>query len=115
MTSVKICAIDDIAPNSGRAALVEGKQIAVFRLVTAAGEEFFAIDNFCPFAGANVISRGIVGSLKGKKVVASPIYKQHFDLESGQCLEDETVSLRTWKLSLQGDRVYLDSQQMAAA
>ena len=115
MKTVKICNVDDIVPNSGRAALVEGKQIAVFRLVTAAGDEFFALDNFCPFAKANVLSRGIVGSLKGKKVVASPIYKQHFCLETGVCLEDETVSLTRWPVVCEGKQLFVACKDRAAA
>lgn len=105
MKSLEICSINDIAPNSGRAALLEGNQVAVFRLTTSEGEKFFALDNFCPFAKANVISRGIVGSLKGKKVVASPIYKQHFDLETGVCIEDETVSIKTWPVMFDGEKI----------
>ena len=50
----------------------------------------YAIDNHDPFSQANVLSRGIVGDLKGRDVVASPIYKHHFDLNTGECLEDDT-------------------------
>jgi nitrite reductase (NADH) small subunit len=115
MKSMKVCSVNDIAPNSGRAALVDGQQVAIFRLSTAQGEEFFAVDNFCPFSKANVISRGIVGSLKGKKVVASPIYKQHFDLETGVCLEDESVSIKTWLVNLDGEKILIAIKQLALA
>ncbi|WP_257265295.1 nitrite reductase (NAD(P)H) small subunit [Endozoicomonas sp. ONNA2] len=56
--------------------------------------------NFDPFSGVNVISRGIVGDLRGHLVVASPIYKQHFDLATGQCLEDDTVSLNVYPVRI---------------
>jgi nitrite reductase (NADH) small subunit len=109
MKSISVCSTQDIVANSGRAALVDGKQVAIFRLATPAGEQFFALDNFCPFSQANVLSRGIVGSLKGKKVVASPIYKQHFDLETGLCLEDETVFVKTWPIAVKGNHVIWSS------
>ena len=67
------------------------KQIAVFRLSNS--EKLFAIDNYDPFSKANVLSRGVVGDLKNQLVVASPIYKQHFNLDTGQCLEDESVRI----------------------
>jgi nitrite reductase (NADH) small subunit len=105
MQAVDVCPVKDIVENSGRAALVDGKQVAIFRLVTATGEKVFALDNFCPFSNANVLSRGIVGSLKGKYVVASPIYKQHFDLETGLCLEDESVAVKTWPVSIKDNHV----------
>jgi len=115
MKAVVVCSIQDIAPDSGRAALVDGQQVAIFRVKTGSDERFFAIDNFCPFAKANVLSRGIVGSLKGSIVVASPIYKQHFDLQSGVCLEDATVTVRTWPVSVEGDKVLISSKERVAA
>jgi len=63
--------------------------VALFRVQ----EKVFAIGNRDPFSGANVLSRGIVGDLKGELVVASPVYKQHFSLLTGRCLEDENVAV----------------------
>ena len=107
--------VEEIIPDSGRAVLVEGHQVAIFRITTPQGEKLFGIDNFCPFAKANVISRGIVGSLKGRVVVASPIYKQHFDLETGQCLEDETVRLPTWSVVSDGGKLLVEMKNRAVA
>jgi NAD(P)H-dependent nitrite reductase small subunit len=89
-----VCQIDDLLDNLGQCALVKGKQIALFKVSDS--EKIYAIDNHDPFSDANVLSRGVVGDLQGKLVVASPIYKQHFDLETGQCLEDENVVLDTY-------------------
>jgi nitrite reductase (NADH) small subunit len=71
-------------------------------------QQVFAISNWDPIGKANVLSRGIVGDLKGKFVVASPLYKQHFDLTSGDCLEDESVSVKTYPISLDGDKIILN-------
>ena len=102
-----ICSTTNIIINSGRAALVEGQQVAIFRLQTPQGDKYFALQNYCPFAKANVISRGIVGSLNNKLVVASPIYKQHFCLETGVCLEDETVMLKTWQVLVRDNYLHV--------
>jgi len=117
---LSICQIDDILPNMGCCALVpiadEKKQIAIFRVVSSQGkEQLFALDNYCPFSQANVISRGIVGDLTEKIVVASPLYKQHFELSSGQCLEDEDVCLNSYAVRLNGSTVELDSSSPLAA
>jgi nitrite reductase (NADH) small subunit len=56
-----------------------------------------------------VLSRGIVGDLKGEVVVASPVYKQHFNLASGQCLEDPAVSVSVFRVSLDGDVVCIEA------
>jgi nitrite reductase (NADH) small subunit len=76
-------------------ALVDGVQVALFR--TSLGE-LFAVSNRDPFSGANVISRGIVGSVQGRSVVSSPMYKQRFDLATGTCLDDGE-SLRVFEVS----------------
>ena len=104
---VDICDISDLAENIGQCALVNGKQVAVF--CVSGTQDVYAIDNFDPFSNANVISRGILGDLEGKLVVASPIYKQHFELATGQCLEDESVKLDTYKVRVNDGRVQIES------
>ncbi|HET7298501.1 MAG TPA: nitrite reductase small subunit NirD, partial [Burkholderiales bacterium] len=81
---MKVCRLDDITPDAGVCALVGGDQVAIFRIDDAV----YAVGNHDPISKANVLSRGIVGDLKGELVVASPIYKQHFSLTTGRCLED---------------------------
>ncbi len=103
-----LCSAEDLIPNSGVCALYEGEQIAIFFLPDDE-KKVFALGNHDPFSNANVISRGIVGSLTGKKVVASPLYKQHFDLESGVCLEDDSVALKTYDVALLDDQVVIQS------
>ncbi len=73
------------------------------------GEEVFALENRDPFSAANVMSRGLIGDISGQLVVASPVYKQHFNLRSGRCLEDESVSLRCWPCGVLDGRVWVES------
>ncbi|WP_410209173.1 nitrite reductase small subunit NirD [Aquirhabdus sp.] len=100
----KICTLTDLTPLVGVPALVQGEQVAIFRLKDG---NVYAVSNYDPFSQANVIARGITGNLKGFDVVASPIYKQHFDLKTGLCLEDETVSLKTYQVTVDGDNVLI--------
>ena len=93
-TWTTVCELSALLPNVGVRALLGDSQVAVFKL--SGGDEIFAIDAFDPFSNAPVLSRGIVGDVKGRLVVASPIYKQHFDLKTGQCLEDDSVAVRTF-------------------
>ncbi|MDB5818885.1 MAG: nirD [Rhizobacter sp.] len=87
----RVCPIEDIIPNGGVCALVQGRHVAVFRLGL---EQLFAIDNIDPKSGASVLSRGLVGNLADRLVVASPIYKNHFDLTSGECIEAAEHSVK---------------------
>ena len=81
-----VCRADRLTPDRGVAAIVDGRPIAVFLLSTGA---VLAIDNVDPLSGANVLSRGIVGDVDGSPTVASPLYKQRFDLRTGACLDVE--------------------------
>ncbi len=89
-----ICTKADLTPNTGVCALLEGEQVAIFW--EAKGDKLYAVSNYDPIGEANVLSRGIMGSLGDKLVVASPLYKQHFCLETGVCLEEEERVLKTY-------------------
>lgn len=82
-----VCALRDIVPNTGVCALLGGAQVAVFHVPAAGDAVVYAIGNYDPNSDAAVLSRGLIGSLGKRVVVASPIYKQHFDLRTGECLE----------------------------
>ena len=90
-----ICTIDRLTPDRGVAALVDGQRVAVFLLATG---ELYALDNHDPCSGANVLSRGLVGDIDGIPTVASPVYKQRFDLRTGRCVDDDAVGVRSWKV-----------------
>ncbi|MYS11108.1 nitrite reductase small subunit NirD [Streptomyces sp. SID6041] len=88
---VTVCEEGRLTPGRGVAALLpDGRQAAVFR--DRAGRTY-AIDNRDPFTGAQVLSRGLVGSAEGRPFVASPLLKQRFDLETGRCLDDDEVTV----------------------
>ena len=97
-----ICAVDEILPNTGVCALVAGRHGAVFRI---GDDRFYAIDNVDPQSGASVLSRGLVGSLGDRVVVASPLYKNHFDLRTGECLEAPQNSVRPHAVRVDDGRV----------
>lgn len=105
---VAVCKLADIVPDTGVCALVNGRQVAVFRLSGDGDDSVHALDNLDPFSKANVLSRGIVGDLKGELVVASPVYKQHFNLVTGQCLEDADVRVAVFAARVEGSQVLVN-------
>jgi nitrite reductase (NADH) small subunit len=92
VTWVPVCPYSRLEPERGVAALIAGVQVAIFRTYDG---ELFALDNLDPFSGVQVLSRGIVGSRGGAPTVASPVFKQAFDLRSGACLDQPDVVART--------------------
>ena len=108
---VEVCGYDDLLPERGAAALVGGQQVALFRL---ADGTVYAVGHHDPFSGANVIARGLVGTRGDVDTVASPVYKQVFDVRTGQCLDDKSVSLPTWPVVVQDGRVRIRTAPVAA-
>ena len=104
---ISVCTLTDIYPNTGVCALVEGKQVAVFRVQTDGEDKVFALSNLDPFSKANVLSRGILGDRQGIIKVASPIYKQNFNLATGECLDDESVSVPTYPVQVVDGQVQI--------
>jgi nitrite reductase (NADH) small subunit len=102
-----VCALDDILPDTGVAALVDGRQIALVRVGSGDGAEVYALDNFDPFSHAFVIARGIVGDRQGIPKIASPIFKQSFDLRTGQCLDDPAVRLASFPVRVIEGRILI--------
>jgi nitrite reductase (NADH) small subunit len=102
-TWTRVCSLDDIPPWCGVAALIEGRQIAILRWGET--DQIHALGNFDPFSKAMVISRGIVGDCQGVPVIASPVYKQHFRLADGVCVEDPEVSLRRYEVRIEDGAV----------
>ncbi|WMD21484.1 nitrite reductase small subunit NirD [Achromobacter seleniivolatilans] len=99
------CTRQDLVANSGVVSLVDGVQVALFYLPGADGQHVYAIENRDPKSGANVIGRGLIGQLGGDLVVASPLYKQHFRLADGSCVQYPDQALRTWQTRFNGDAV----------
>ena len=94
---VAVCPVARLTPDRGAAALVGGERVAVFVLKDGS---VHAIDDRDPFTGAHVLSRGLVGDAAGTPTVASPVYKQRFDLRTGVCLDDPAVAVRTWPVRI---------------
>ncbi|ACZ88658.1 nitrite reductase small subunit NirD [Streptosporangium roseum] len=90
-----VCAYTDLLPERGACALVGRHQIALFRTFDG---ELFAIGNRDPFSGAQVLSRGIVGTRAGEPSVASPMHKEVFSLVTGVCLDDPAVAVPTYPI-----------------
>ncbi len=120
----QICSLEELPLDAGVAALInqepsainrepssanqkpsEQCQIALFRQRDS--ETVYAIGNFDPFSEANVLARGILCSIDGELNVASPVLKEHFSLTTGQCLEDETVSVPTYPTKISDGQVFV--------
>ncbi|WP_024851413.1 nitrite reductase small subunit NirD [Hydrogenovibrio kuenenii] len=98
---LQVCLVSDLVKDAGVAALVNNKQIALFYI----DGQVYATDNFDPIGKANVMSRGMTGDRQGVLTVASPLYKEHYSLISGDCLDKEGISLPVYPARVVGEKV----------
>ena len=85
-----VCGIDALEVGWGEAALINGRQVALLRL---SATEIHAVDQADPATGAHVMARGIVGSRTEAATIASPLHKEIYVLETGECLTDAGLRL----------------------
>jgi nitrite reductase (NADH) small subunit len=102
ITWTDVCRLDDLTIGRGAAALVGEHEVALFRWDE---DTVYAVSNYDPFSRASVMSRGIVGSRGDVRKVASPIYKDNFDLGTGACLDDPATSLLTFAVRVVDGRI----------
>ena len=76
-TWVRVCGVEDVPLLEGRSTSVDGRRIAIFRLL----DGLAAIDAHCPHA-AGPLHDGIVAD----SCVTCPLHGRRFDLTSGQAL-----------------------------
>jgi nitrite reductase (NADH) small subunit len=101
-----VCDRRDLVAGAGVCVLVGSEQVALFYLPDE-DRALYALSNRDPISKANVLSRGILGDIHGQLVVASPLYKQHFNLVTGACLEDDAVRIQVYEARLDGDSVLI--------
>jgi len=102
-----ICALERLTPDRGVAALVDGRAVAIFLL---ADGSLHAIDNVDPISGASILSRGLIGDVDGTPTVASPMFKQRFDLACGRCIDAVDVAVQVHDVGLHDGAVHVRLQ-----
>ena len=108
---VEVCSLDDLPRERGAAALVGSHQVALFRTFD---DVVYAVQQLDPYSGAHVMSRGIVGTRGEAPTVASPMYKQVFDLRTGACLDGvgkEPTPLATWPVEVRDGAVFVRCEE----
>ena len=105
-----ICDASDLVKDSGISALIanatgEDEQIAIFH-IPRSEEKIYAVGNYDPIGKANVLYRGLVGCIDDEPVVSSPLYKQHYSLKTGRCLQEE-LTIAVYDIRIENEQVQL--------
>lgn len=95
-----VCSLSDLEQDWAEAALIEGQQIALVRTVR---DEVFAFAHEDPNSGALVMARGIVGRTGDHDSITSPLYKETYDLRTGECLTGQDFTLPIYPVQIAAD------------
>jgi nitrite reductase/ring-hydroxylating ferredoxin subunit len=103
---VRVCAQADVAPDSAKAFEVGDRRLAVFNI----GGTFYVTDDECTHAAASLAE----GMLDGD-VIECCLHFGAFHIPTGAVkAPPASVALRTYKVELQGDDVFVDLDRDAA-
>ena len=84
---VRVAAVDDVAPGSGKVVVANGRALALFNV----DGSFYALDNTCLHRGGPVGE----GDLEGV-VVTCPWHGFQYDVTTGRNVFDPEVGLETF-------------------
>lgn len=86
----RACPLDELEESFGEAALIGGAQVALIR---TGASQVYAVGQADPATSACVMSRGIVGSRGFRPTIASPLHKEVYDLQTGECYGSDGLRL----------------------
>ncbi|MGJ9403938.1 nitrite reductase small subunit NirD [Arthrobacter sp. KK5.5] len=103
-----VCWFDDLETGWGEAAWIDGRQVALFRF---ADGSVHAADQRCPATGSQVMARGIMGGRSTDAglvhTIASPLHKETYRLDTGECLTSPGLSLPVHRVRVEDGRLWV--------
>ena len=107
MKWINVCNEASMPKGTGIAAWVAGRAVAIFNL---GDDGLFALDNVDPASGVSVLARGLICEIAGELCVASPLYKQHYRLDTGHCVENHDLLAKPFEIKIEQGNVFVLAQ-----
>ncbi len=101
----EVAAVADFPKDGGSCIKYKDKQIAVYNY-TRQGK-WFACQNLCPHKMEMVLSRGMIGDHGGIPMVACPMHKKTFSLETGENLNGDMEAIATYPVKIENGKVFV--------
>jgi nitrite reductase (NADH) small subunit len=93
---VTVARVGDVAPGTGKAVVVDGREIALFN----AGGTFYALDNTCPHQGGPLAEGWIEGN-----TVTCPWHAWCFKMTDGKMTLGDYASVDTFDVLVEAGQV----------
>ena len=98
---VRVCGIGEVAPGETKGFEVPGVTIPV--LVANIDGTFYAATSMCPHEDVSLLG----GKRKDFRLIC-PGHGYRFDLRTGQCSHDPELTLCRYRVTIEGDALYVD-------
>ena len=99
------CSIRDVPSNGGVCVKINDMQIALFHFARI--DKWYATQNECPHRRQMALSRGLIGTQGEIPKVACPFHKKTFSLVSGECLNGDECSIKTFPVNVKDGNVFI--------
>lgn len=96
---------NDVPENGGVCVKIGGEQIAIFNF--SKRNKWYATQNMCPHKQQMILSRGMIGDKNCEPKVACPYHKKSFSLETGENMNGESYSIKTYPVKVEEGIVYI--------
>ena len=111
---IEVCRTDELPPGTQKIFQIKGKEIGIFNV----SGTYHAVLNFCPHEGAPVCRGHVSGTVKPSEVgihdwglngqvLACPWHGWEFNLEDGRSLHDARCRLKTYRVEVEDDVLYV--------
>src|SRR6185503_20277091 len=99
------CRAEDVPENGGVCVKYRELQIALFHFTRR--NQWYATQNECPHRKQMALSRGMIGTQGDEPKVACPFHKKTFSLMTGECLNDDQCTIKTYEVRLEEGKVFI--------
>ncbi|MEN9684385.1 MAG: nitrite reductase small subunit NirD [Bacteroidota bacterium] len=100
------CRVEEVPANGGVCVKYRDEQIALFHF--SRKNEWYATQNECPHRRQMALSRGMIGTDGEEPKVACPFHKKTFSLITGECLNADECSIKTYRVKIDNGKVYIN-------
>lgn len=105
MDFVKAATRDEFSDTSHKVIRLVGRPVGIIRRTDGS---FFAVEASCKHQGADLLA-----DYRGGGVATCPRHQWRYDLETGQCLNHDSLPLRRYRVKIEGDQIFVSLLPMA--
>lgn len=106
MEFVKGGTVDEFKETSHKVIKLLGRPVGIIRRDDGS---FFAVEASCKHQGADILA-----DYRGGPIAVCPRHQWEYELESGRCVNHQSLPLKRYRIRIEGDDIMVSLQPMEA-